>query len=154
AFDRAITLDPGYAPAYAGLAIAGILVADETGTTSARIEPSLAAADRAITLAPDQADGYAARGYLRFSHMQDWRGAQSDFDKALTREPGNGTLWRRYADLLASMGHLGQAIAADRTATALDPLSAPAWGNLGMYLAAHGDYDEAERALQRALQIT
>jgi len=100
-----------------------------------------------------RADGYSARGYLRYAYVWDWRGAQSDFYKALAREPGDSTHWRRYADLLASTGHLRGAIAAGRKATALDPLSAPGWGNLGMYLAALGDYPEAERALRRALEL-
>ena len=153
AYRRAIALDSSYAPAYAGLALSDLIVADESGTTTARIGPALAAADRAITLAPDQADGYSARGYLRYAYAWDWSGAQSDFHKALAREPGDSTHWRRYADLLAATGRLREAIAAGRNATALDPLSAPAWGNLGMYLAAHGDHADAERALRRALDL-
>ena len=153
AYRRAIALDAGYAPAYAGLALADIVVADENGSTRERLGPALAAADRAIALGPERADGYSARGYLRYAYVWDWRGAQSDFYKALAREPGDSTHWRRYADLLASTGHLRGAIAAGRKATALDPLSAPGWGNLGMYLAALGDYPEAERALRRALEL-
>jgi TolB-like protein/DNA-binding winged helix-turn-helix (wHTH) protein/predicted Zn-dependent protease len=153
AYRRAIALDASYAPAYAGLALSDLVIADESGTTTAHIGPALAAADRAIALAPDQADGYSARGYLRYTYAWDWSGAQSDFHKALAREPGDGTHWRRYADLLAATGHLHEAIAAGRNATALDPLSAPAWGNLGMYLAAHGDHADAEQALRRALEL-
>ena len=154
AYRRAIALDASYAPAYAGLALADIVVADENGTTRARLGPALEAADQAIELAPDQADGYSARGYLRYAYAWDWRGAQADFHTALAREPGDSTHWRRYADLLASTGRVREAIAAGRNATALDPISAPGWGNLGMYLAAYGDYVEAERALRRALEIT
>jgi TolB-like protein/DNA-binding winged helix-turn-helix (wHTH) protein len=154
AYRRAIALDASYAPAYAGLALADIVVADESGTTRARLGAALDAADRAITLAPDQADGYSARGYLRYAYGWDWRGAQQDFRIALARAPGDSTHWRRYADLLASTGRLREAIAAGRNATALDPISAPAWGNLGMYLAAYANYAEAERALRRALEIS
>jgi TolB-like protein/DNA-binding winged helix-turn-helix (wHTH) protein len=153
AYRRAIALDAGYAPAYAGLALADIVVADENGSTRDRLGPALAAADRAIALGPERADGYSARGYLRYAYAWDWRGAQSDFYKALAREPGDSTHWRRYADLLASTGRLREAIAAGRKATALDPLSAPGWGNLGMYLAAYGDHPAAERALRRALEL-
>ncbi|MBV9725344.1 MAG: winged helix-turn-helix domain-containing protein [Gammaproteobacteria bacterium] len=154
AYRRAIALDPSYAPSYAGLALADIVVADESGTTRVRLGAALDAADRAISLAPDQADGYSARGYLRYAYAWDWRGAQSDFRIALARAPGDSTHWRRYADLLASTGRLREAIAAGRNATALDPISAPAWGNLGMYLAAYANYAEAERALRRALDIS
>src|SRR5215472_6854933 len=140
AYRRAIALDAGYAPAYAGLALSDIVVADENGSARERLGPALAAADRAITLGPERAEGYSARGYLRYAYAWDWRGAQSDLYKALAREPGDSTHWRRYADLLASTGRLQEAIAAGRKATTLDPLSAPGWGNLGMYLAAFGDY--------------
>ena len=61
AYRQAIALDPGYAAAYAGLADAEDNLADWTGDT-AGFKRAEAAADKAIALAPDEADGYSARG--------------------------------------------------------------------------------------------
>jgi len=58
-------------------------VADQSGDAAAQ-QQALAAADRAVELAPYEAAAYAARGYMRLRRTWDWSGAEADFDKALT----------------------------------------------------------------------
>jgi adenylate cyclase len=60
AFSKAIALDPNYAAAYAGLAVAEIFVADLRGDTEG-LKRAEAAAEKAIALAPDDADGCRLR---------------------------------------------------------------------------------------------
>jgi TolB-like protein len=149
---KAIELDPGYAAAYAGLAMSRSFVADQTGD-AAGLQQALAAADKAVALAPDQADGYATRGYLRFTISWDWIGAQTDLEKALALDPGDSAVQRQYGGLLASLGRLPEGIAAAAKATELDPLSSPAWTNLGYHLIANGQFAAAHEAIRRALEI-
>jgi TolB-like protein len=73
-FDRAISLyrgaialDPNYAAAYAGLAMARASRADLAELGKAVISEAAADAERAIALAPRQPDGYLARAYLRMT---------------------------------------------------------------------------------------
>ena len=77
-FDRAIALDPGYAAAYAHLALSEASLADLTGDPNG-LDRASAATERAITLAPDNADGYQARAQLRSTFLWDWDGANADY---------------------------------------------------------------------------
>jgi serine/threonine-protein kinase len=152
AFRRAVALDPHYAAAYANLAIAELYVADQTGDTAGN-QRAMEAADKAVALAPGEADNYAARGYLRDTIGWDWSGAQADLAKALALGPGSGVVQRRYALLLASIGRLPEAIEHSKRDTELDPLSNPAWEALGRFLFSNGELGAADEAIRRGLAI-
>jgi serine/threonine-protein kinase len=153
AYREAIALDPLYAAAYAALAQSERLVADSTGD-AAGMDQASAHADKAIALAPDLADGYLARGVLRFTFKRDWAGAQSDCEKALALSPGESRVHRVYGALMSALGRAPEAIAATRRSVDLDPLSAGSWTQMGRLLNATGDYPAARQALDRALSIT
>jgi len=157
AYQKAIALDPGYAAAYAGLAYAEQFASDYAASAdenAAARRRAQAAADRSIALAPDLADGYAARGWLRSTVLWDWTGGQADFEKALALEPGNAATHRRYANLLLAFGRVTESIAETRRAIEFDPLSASAWSNLGSAYSIDPDqYRQAREALDRALAI-
>ncbi|MBV8397188.1 MAG: protein kinase [Acetobacteraceae bacterium] len=152
AYRHALELDPRYAAAYAGLAISEATLADLTGDNSG-IERAGRDVDRAIALAPADATGYSARSYLRTVWLWDWSGAQADIEKALSLGPRTRAVLGRYARLLSVRGRLPEAIAAQKEAADLDPLSSGAWDNLGLYAMSAGDHPGAEIALGRALEI-
>ena len=157
AYKKAIALDPGYAAAYAGLAYAELYAGDYAESleeNTAAKQRAQAAADRAIALAPDLADGYAVRGWMRSSITWDWSGGQTDLEKALALEPGNSATRRRYAYLLQSLGRVTESIAEHHKAIELDPLSAPTWSNLStLYFLDAAQFPLAREALNRALAI-
>ncbi len=152
AYRRAVELDPGYAAAYAELAMAEYFAADAVGD-AAGTKDAIAVADRAVALAPDQADGYASRGHIRAQAEWNWNGAQEDFERAIAIDPGNSMALRRYALLLGALGRLPEAIAMTKKAIALDPLSSVTWSNLGMLLTGAGQYAAANDAIRKALEI-
>ncbi|MFL6602604.1 MAG: protein kinase domain-containing protein [Steroidobacteraceae bacterium] len=152
AYRKAIELDPRYAAAYAELAVSESFVADRMGDAAGKQQEALAAADKAVELAPGDADAYAARGYLRVRHW-DWIGAQADLEKAVTLDSGNSTLQWRYAALQNAFGRLPEAVAAARKATELDPLSMAAWAILSQNLIESRQFTDAHEALRRALEI-
>jgi tetratricopeptide (TPR) repeat protein len=117
------------------------------------MERSKAAAEKAIELAPEEADGYAARADLRASFIWDWIGAQADLSKALAIDPSDSEVQHRYAFLLANLGRLPEAIAAQKKAIELDPLSSHAWENLGRYQMFNRDFAGADEAMRHALEI-
>ena len=149
---KAIALDPNYAAALAGLAVSEYWIAALTGDVAGYTRAEQAA-DTAVARAPDEADSYSARGYLRGVYRRDWAGAQADLAKALALDPADSTVQRRYAVLLTSLGRLPEAIAVNRKAIDLDPLSSLAWGNLGRNLTASGEFAAAHEALRRAREI-
>ena len=156
AMRKVVALDPQFAAAYAQLATlqswAADYADDATGVAEAQRE-ALASAERAIELDPNLADGYWARGNLRANMTWDWGGARRDFERALAINPSDSRTLMGYAALLASLGHLPEAIAMARKAGDLDPLSPSIWQALGYYLGASGQLDEARVALARALVL-
>lgn len=152
AYSHAIVLDPDYAAAYAGLALAEAALADFTGDAGG-IERAGHDVDKAIALAPTDAMGYAARSFIRTTWLWDWTGSQADIEKALRLDPRSSDVQHRYAQFLTPLGRLPEAIAAQKKATELDPLSSNAWETLGFYYTNIGDYEHAELALVRAMKI-
>jgi TolB-like protein/Tfp pilus assembly protein PilF len=148
---KAVDLDPGYAAAYAELAVAEAFVADRT-INPALLQQAQATADKAIAMAPDEADGYAARGLMR-RFGWDWTGARADLEKALALDPGDIRVQTRYGLLLGSLGQVPEAIAAMKKATISDPLSSPSWTSLAWELMMNRQFAAAHEAVQRALDI-
>jgi len=157
AYEKAIGLDPTYAPPRAQLAITLRAVGfdAEDGATALKLRKrALAEAERAVALGPDLAEAYASRGLLRMEFLRDWSGAQSDFRRALELSPGDPPSHRRMGLLLASQGHLADAITAVDRATQLDPLDTTSWLCLGSLRAASGRIDLARGAQLRVLEIS
>jgi serine/threonine protein kinase/Tfp pilus assembly protein PilF len=152
AYHQAIALDPNYAAAYAGLADAEDNLADWTGDT-AGFQRAEAAADKAIALAPDEADGYSARGSQRIYHSWDWAGAQADFVRALALNPADSVVRRAYGIMLGSLGRFPEAVTEIKKSIAIDPLSSRGWEALGTFLLAQKDFAATHEALRRALEI-
>ena len=155
AFRRAVNLDPNYASAWAGLAEA-TLDADATSIAefNAMRQEAQTAADKAIALRPDLADGYIARGYIRSLHLRDFRGADEDFRRALSIEPDNSEALYRYANsVLMPTGRLDEAVAMAKEAVKSDPLNADVWARLGGNQFYSGDYIAARESWQRSLEI-
>lgn len=158
AFRAATALDPGYAAAYANLALAQFWLANDSGAnndapTSAPEDSALAAAEKAIALAPGLAAGYSARGFVRAIDRFDFSGAQVDLDKAVALSPRDADVLHRSAVLLAVLGKLPDAIAREEQALALDPLSAEICMRLGFFLVADQQLARARALYEKALAI-
>jgi TolB-like protein/tetratricopeptide (TPR) repeat protein len=156
AFDKALAIDPAYAPAWAALSIPLYYLSEMEPSVDRALplrQRALAAAERSVALDPQLAEGWSALSFLRGSVNWDWAQAQADMDRALALDPGDATIQRRYGLLLETLGHPEEALAATRRATELDPLFAGNWVNLGAFHINAGDYGRAREALQRALEI-
>ena len=93
---------------------------------------ALAAAEKAVALAPDLAEAYVARGAIRSSTLWDWQGANADFERALTLNPESADVQRDYGFyVLRPLGRLQEGIAVARKAAALDPLNGRSWPRSG-----------------------
>jgi TolB-like protein len=99
---RAVAIEPSYAPAWALLAAAH----SDTTLNAPRVEfeqraqQALEEAERAITLEPDNEEGYAARGYIRAWFFWDWAGAQNDLARAVALGPQSEAPLENYAGLV------------------------------------------------------
>jgi TolB-like protein len=153
AYRRAVALDAGYAAAYSGIADAVWRIADQTGGQATDYLSAAAAADKAIALAPDSPEGYWARGQLRNYYDFDWHGAEEDYQKALALDANFVPAKVHYADLLATLGRVPDALAVLHETLALDPLSVRAWRSLGRLLVDEGQFAEARIAAKRLAEI-
>jgi tetratricopeptide (TPR) repeat protein len=158
AFRNALALDPTFAPAWAGLSQALFWGYGNENASPEELrragEEALAAAEQAVSLAPDLADGYAARGFLRVTNDWDWSGARADFERAIQLDPGNAEVRQIFArNVLAPLGQLAEARAAARLSTRLDPLSPSAWSSLAAIHLAEGSLADARAAAERSLEL-
>jgi TolB-like protein/tetratricopeptide (TPR) repeat protein len=152
AYRTAIELDPTYAVAYAGLAMAEAYLADSEGDPSGR-EHALRMADQAVSIGSAMVEGYAARGTLRLVFCWDWHGAKQDLEKALAIEPNDSWAQRQYGKLMRSLGLLPDALEFGIKATLRDPLSNYVWEGIGNTYAAAGRLDAARDAYRQALNL-
>jgi len=158
AYEQAIALDPKYASAYAGLAVAENELSHDSKNSLAEVlagqQRAMVAADQAIAIDPALSEGYAARGFLRFTINWDWAGAEADLSRAFALDPGSYRTYTCYACFLASLGRLSEALEINKKAIELDPLSADTWFRRSTQLNAAGRLPEAREAAMRALEIS
>ena len=154
-FEKALALDPDYAPALAHLSGTVIKLAGrgyipiEEGVERAR-----EAATRALELDRNLGDAWANLAWIKLYFDWNWAGSEAAFRKALELEPGNATAVRGAAALAAAAGRFEECIALDRRAVELDPLSIIAHRNLGGHAWYAGLYDEAVAALKKGLELS
>ena len=157
-FEKAVALDPAYAPAWAGLALATFWVADSAeslAAVTAGQKQAVEAADKAIALAPDLPDGYVARAFVAIPIRWDFEGARRDFEQALRLKPDDPETLSEYAvAVFRPMARLPEAIVALRKAVEFDPLNARVWSNLGYVLAMSGHVKEGREAFDRSLELS
>jgi TolB-like protein/DNA-binding winged helix-turn-helix (wHTH) protein/Tfp pilus assembly protein PilF len=151
-FQKAIEKDPGYAPAYAGLALCY--------TSIGNFEPpketfpkARAAALKALELDEALSEAHVALGYLKLNSDWDWDGAEREFRRALELNPNSTDAHDRYATYLVTMGRFDQGIGEAKQALALDPLSRYMNMHLGwVHMMAHR-YDEAIDQHKKTLEL-
>jgi TolB-like protein/cytochrome c-type biogenesis protein CcmH/NrfG len=158
AYEKAVALDPNYAPAWAGLSLAAFWIADN-GPTVEEVakgqERALAAAETAIRMGPEMPDGYLSRAFARIPIHWEWEGARADLQKALSLTPEDPDVLHTYAQVvLRPMGQLPEAIAVMRKAAERDPMNARMWSALGAMFFLDGQSVPARDALYRSLEIS
>jgi TolB-like protein/Tfp pilus assembly protein PilF len=125
-FDAAIAADPDYAPAHAARARSLTAIANQygrVGETAAMYQAAIEAAERAIALAPQLADGYSTLGFTHFQARLDARAAREPFERSRELGAGEATVLARYAQFCARTGRDAEATDAMQRALQLDKLN-------------------------------
>ena len=149
-FEQAIAIDPGYALAYAGIAMAYTDLGECGAVDPERAyPPAKAAAARALALDPDLAEAHSTRGLGMFVYDFDWIGAEAEFKRALELSPSNADTYDLYGRFCSALERFDEAIALQQRAHELDPLAHPV-DIATAYLRAKR-YDEALEAATRAI---
>ena len=154
-FEEALRLDPGYAPAYSGLADSYALYGSY-GWTLAEGQPwsrAIAAAEKALELDEQLADGHTSRARIALNYELDWAKAEKGYRRALELNPGYANAHHWYGYYLLLTGRLKEAEGEMRRALELDPLSPIINANIGMCFYVGRQYDAAMAHWQKALEM-
>ena len=125
-FERALKIDPDYAPAFAGLADSYNLLG---AGDYAVLQPSEAfpkakeAAIKAIEIDPSLASSHAALGWASMCYDWDLTTSEQHFQRSISLNPNYSTAHHWYGMLLAQRGDFDKAAAEIEVARDLDPLS-------------------------------
>jgi TolB-like protein/Tfp pilus assembly protein PilF len=155
-FTEAVSLDPGCAPAYAGLAdcyaqMGSIRVAMMKPLDALRKAKPLL--ERAMEMDNTLPEAHCTLGLLKSWYDLEWAGADQQFRQALGLEPDNLTalLWRSL--LLSALGRNDEAIASVHRALESNPLSPIVNTYLGVARTFAGQFDLAIRQLNQAIEL-
>jgi TolB-like protein/DNA-binding winged helix-turn-helix (wHTH) protein/Flp pilus assembly protein TadD len=140
-FQQAIDAEPGFVPAYIGLADAHgnrMLGSSEDTAISRR------AAEKALVLDPNSSEALVELAGIKWNDF-DWSGAEQEYRQAVALNPNSVSAHDYFSPFLAAMGRLDEALREGLLAQELDPSE----DHLSNVLCMRGEYDRAIDLLQR-----
>ena len=147
--EKAVQLDPGYAPAHAVLARGHALSAAIGATWPSRAMPrARTAAERALALDERLVSAHVALAYILLFSW-DWIGAEREARRAIELNPSDAEGHLALANYLAAVGRVDEAVAEMKAAKRFDPLSFFTNWNVGRMLCLARRYDEALAELRQ-----
>ena len=149
-FEEAITKDPAFAPAYAGLAEAYAIRSGEFGfDLPDELLKMRIAARKAIQLDPLSAEAHDALA-MAYERDGQWEQSERSFRRAIELDPsGSESYYHLAYGLLLPLGRIGEALQQLRAAEKNDPLSPGVHLRLARVLMSAGRYDEAADHCQK-----
>jgi tetratricopeptide (TPR) repeat protein len=153
-FSEAVSLDPEFAEAYAGIGNAYVQLGGWHGSEKrATILPlARSAANKAIHLDPDLAAGHLSQAQILRMEW-DWQAAERAYKTGRELNPSGSIGLLEFANFLTAIGRTDEAIEIAREVVELDPLSPTSYNELGFALQADGQMDAALQQYQQALQF-
>jgi TolB-like protein/Tfp pilus assembly protein PilF len=153
-FQRSITRDPSFAPAYAGMADAYFSIGDWRCWHVPPFEKAQAMALKAIELEPSNARAHAVLAKVGFA--RDWNrvGPAQQFTLALDLDPNDASIHSYYGNFLVAIGQQEAGLAEERKAQELDPLSEKTNDNYTWTLYLAHRFDAAVAIAKHSLSVT
>ncbi len=153
-FEKAVSVDPGYALAHAGAADAyGMLGFGYGGDPRVIMPKAKTAAMRALELDSTLAEAHYSFSYVNFVYDRDWPEAARAFERAIELNPSYVAAHYMYGFYLMLVeGKADKAVSEAQRAVAIDPLDGHATGMLCFILWATGRSPEAIPLLEAAIE--
>jgi tetratricopeptide (TPR) repeat protein len=154
-YEQAIVRDANFAPAYAALAEAYVILPGYAAIAPRDVYPKAkAGALKALQLDEKLAEAHTALAFLLCLGDLDMSGSIAEFKRAIALNPNYATAHQWYGNCpLAALGRFDEAIAEGKRALELDPLSPVINSDLGETLVHARRYDEAIAQLRKTLEI-
>ena len=154
-FKEALSIDPHYAAAWAGLASVyneltnkGRRLFDE-GYALAR-----EAAEKALVINPDYADAHASLGWIAEHYDGDLAMAVQHFEHALALEPTNPNILCKASASVRALGRMDECIQMLEYAVSCDPINSHNFVRLGSEYLFAGLIDDALDSLHTAVKLS
>jgi adenylate cyclase len=153
-FHQAITMDPNYAPAFAGIADAFTMLSEFGGMPpSEALQKGKEAALKALSLDDNLSEANCALGMVLMDHEFDFKAADRHFRRALKLNPNNASAHLYFAQFSALQGAHDVASPAFLKALDLDPLSVSGNWIYGYGLYEARKFDEALLQTLKAIEM-
>ena len=154
AFQSAIEIDPTYAAAHAGLALARCAQAMLRAVPHAEAyADAKASALRALAMDSECADAQVALGMVLFLSEWDWTGAERSLRRALELNPGHTEAYLHYGSLMEALGQLDDGLRLKQMALERNPVSPLVLVGIAMSYWNQRRFDDAVAWAERALAV-
>lgn len=153
-FQQAISNDPQYALAYAGIAECYAKMVDFTQLPPGKGFPKAKnAATQALAIDDTVGEAHASLALILWVYEWAWSDAEREFKRALELNPGDPLTHARYARYLSELGRADEALAQAETARRLDPISLYVNSSMAHVLVNARQYEQAIEQLRHTLEM-
>jgi tetratricopeptide (TPR) repeat protein len=154
-FEEAVKLNPNYAPAFSGLSDAYLWAGYNEGVlTASEARPKAKdAAEKAIQLDNNSAEGHTSLAVFKLFYEYDWAGCESEFRRAIALNPNYAFAHDQFGLGLAFQGRFVESAAEGKRASELDPLSPQIPVDAIFAFAWQGKYQAAKEQVKRAADL-
>lgn len=150
-FQRAAAKDPGYAPAYAGMAECYYNLSTNYWPPREAMPKAKAAALKALQLDQNLSEAHSALGGVHYFYDWDWAGAEQEARRAMELSPNNASAYDVMAGYLSTVGRLDESVSTIDHAHAINPRSVPIMINRIVITSMARKYEQAIADGQQAI---
>jgi adenylate cyclase len=150
---RALKLDPAFAPAWALLSRAHSFLAQAYIYGPHEWDEARRAAEQALAMDPKLPDAHNAMAKVQYVYEWNWVGAQAQLQQALALDPGSPWGLTLAGNLARSMGHTDRSLELIQRSVANDPINSDRYYDLALALYFAGKLDEALVAIRKSLDL-
>jgi tetratricopeptide (TPR) repeat protein len=153
-FTQAITLDPSYALAHAGLADAYALLSSFGFMPAVEgIPKARQFARQALSLDDSLAEPHATLGYVLVQYDYDFAGAEREFRRAIELNRNYATAHQWYGELLTYAGRFDEAGGEHRRSLEIEPASLPMNWDYARFLYHSRRFDESLEQHKKTIEL-
>jgi tetratricopeptide (TPR) repeat protein len=152
-FQEAISVDPRYALAYSGLADCYALGAGSPSQPKESMAKAREAALNALEIDETIAEAHTSLALVKFLYIWDWPGAEREFRRAIELNRNYATAHQWYAEYLAVMRRLDEALGEVTEAQKIDPLSLIISSSVGRIRYYGRQFDPAIEQYRKTLEM-
>jgi TolB-like protein/Tfp pilus assembly protein PilF len=152
-YERAITLDPQFALAFARYSQLESWIVHSFGRTPERQQKARVLAERAMQLQPDLPEAHLALGFVHYYIENDFDAAAREFEIARRGLPNKAEVYLAIGAIQRRQGRWAESNASFEKAVALNPKDTWTAQNLAHNYQAQRNFEAANKTIDRALAI-